>query len=105
MPANDGMRSKSVVFPIILILIGGVFLYRNWHPAFSPWPIFKTYWPLILIFVGLGKMWDAAQGAKRQSPRPGVSIGSTIGVVLFVLVIVVLMWRSPSFAARHGRLV
>ncbi len=102
MPDNDGMRSRSVVFPIILILVGGVFLYRNWHPAFSPWPVFKTYWPLILIFVGLGKMWDATQSAK-DSPRPGVSIGSTVGVVLFVLVIVVLMWRSPTLADRGRR--
>ena len=102
MPDNDGMRSRSIVFPIILILVGGVFLYRNWHPAFSPWPIFKTYWPLILVFVGLGKMWDAFQGA-RQSPRPGVAIGSTIGVLLFVIVIVVLLWRGHGFADRRER--
>ena len=106
MPDNDGLRSRSLVFPIILILVGGVFLYRNWHPAFSPWPVLKAYWPLILIFVGLGKMWDATQGAK-QSAKPGVSIGSTVAVLLFVLVIVVLMWRSPSFADRNrsGHLV
>jgi len=98
MPDKDGMRSRSLVFPVILILVGGIFLYRNWHPAFTPWPVLKTYWPLILVFVGLGKMWDATQGAK-QSSKPGVSIGSTIGVLLFVLVLVVLLWRGHAFSA------
>lgn len=100
MPDNDGLRSRSLVFPTILVLIGAIFLYRNWHPEFSPWPILKTYWPLILVFVGLGKMWDATQGAK-QSSKPGVSIGSTIGVFLFVLVLVVLLWRGHAFTANN----
>lgn len=101
MPDNDGLRSRSLVFPTILVLVGAIFLYRNWHPEFSPWPILKTYWPLILVFVGLGKMWDATQGAK-YSGKPGVSIGSTIGVLLFVLVLVVLLWRGHAFSA-HAR--
>src|SRR5215475_13898002 len=98
MPDNDGLRSRSLVFPTILVLVGAIFLYRNWHPEFSPWPILKTYWPLILVFVGLGKMWDATQGAKSTG-KPGVSIGSTIGVLLFVIVLVVLLWRGHAFSA------
>ena len=102
MPDNDGIRSRSLVFPILLIAIGAIFLYRTWQPAFSPWPVLRTYWPLILILVGLGKMWDATQGAK-QSPRPFVSIGSTVGVLLFVLIIVLLLWRGHGFADLGSR--
>jgi hypothetical protein len=100
MPENDSMRSRSVVFPVILVAIGSIFLLRNWHPAFEPWPVIKIYWPLILVFVGLGKMWDAFQGARQT--RSGVSIGSTVGVLLFVLVIVVLFWRGNAFS-HNGR--
>jgi len=104
MPDGSGVRSRSLVFPIILVLVGGIFLYRSFEPNFEPWPVIWKFWPLLLILIGLGKMWDAMQGAKGN-PRPGISIGSTVGVLLFVVIIVLLMWRSPSLAARHGRLV
>ncbi len=54
--AQDGNpRRGSLVFPIILITVGALFLFRNWHPGFDPVPILWTYWPLILIFIGVGK--------------------------------------------------
>lgn len=101
MPDNDALRSRSLVFPILLVAIGTLFLIRTWQPAFHPWPVIKVYWPLILVFVGLGKMWDAFQGARRT--RTGVSIGSTIGVLLFVLVFVILLWRGHTFTNADGR--
>jgi len=101
MPENDALRSRSLVFPVLLVAIGALFLLRNWQPGFQPWPVIKTYWPLILIFVGLGKMWDALQGARQT--RSGVSIGSTVGVLLSVLVIVILFWRGHAFTNADGR--
>jgi hypothetical protein len=101
MPANDSVRSRSLVFPVLLVALGALFLLRNWHPAFQPWPVIQVYWPLILVLVGLGKMWDAFQGAKQT--RTGVSIGSTVGVLLFVLAIVVLLWRGNAFTNADGR--
>ncbi len=89
----------SLVLPIVLITIGGMFLYANWRPAFDPWPILRNYWPLILIFVGLGKMWDVTRA--RQNPdgtaRSGVSLGATFGALAFVLVLVVLFWHGRAF--------
>ncbi len=101
MPENDALRQRSLTVPILMICVGVLFLFRIWQPAFQPWPVIKTYWPLILIFVGLGKMWDAFQGARQT--RSGVSIGSTVGVLFFVLVIVVLFWRGHAFTNADGR--
>ncbi len=103
MSDTGSVRSRSLVFPIMLISVGGIFLYRTLNPDFQPWPLIWHWWPLALILIGLGKMWDSMQGAK-DNPRPGISIGSTVGVLLFVVVIVILMWRSPEFAERrrHG---
>src|SRR5215467_2857560 len=105
MPDNDGLRSRSLVFPTILILVGGIFLYRNWHPEFDPWPILRTYWPLILVFVGLGKMWDAARSrqAGTGDTRAGVSLGATFGALAFVLVLIALFWHGRAFSHNRNR--
>ncbi len=96
-------RRTSLVLPIVLVTIGAMFLYANWRPAFDPWPILRTYWPLILVFVGLGRMWDATRA--RQNPdgtaRSGVSLGATFGILAFVLVLVILFWHGRAFS--HGR--
>ncbi|HXL21823.1 MAG TPA: toast rack family protein [Candidatus Dormibacteraeota bacterium] len=103
-------RRTSVVFPVILIALGGMFLYRSWRPDFDPWPLLWTYWPLILILIGLGKIWDYSQ--RRQiDPNTGVatdpgrafSVGTTVAVLAFVLVLVVVLWHgSGSIRARNG---
>jgi hypothetical protein len=103
MADGEPARRTSLVLPIVLITIGAMFLYANWRPAFDPWPILRTYWPLILVFVGLGKMWDVTRA--RQNPdgtaRSGVSLGATFGALAFVLVLVVLFWHGRAFT--HDR--
>src|SRR5229473_6170643 len=102
MAQGDSPRRTSLVVPIVLIAVGGMFLYANWRPAFDPWPILRTYWPLILVFVGLGKMWDATQ--RRQNPdgtRPGVSLGATFGALAFVLVLIILFWHGRAFTRER----
>ncbi len=97
-------RRTSLVLPIVLVTIGAMFLYANWRPAFDPWPILRTYWPLILIFVGLGKMWDVTRARQNPdtTPRSGVSLGPTFGALAFVLVLVVLFWHGRAFTRdRH----
>src|SRR5229473_3278697 len=96
-------RRTSLVLPIVLVTIGAMFLYANWRPAFDPWPILRTYWPLILIFVGLGKMWDVTRAREYggDTPRSSVSLGPTFGALAFVLVLVVLFWHGRAFT--HDR--
>jgi hypothetical protein len=97
-------RRTSLVLPIVLITIGAMFLYANWRPAFDPWPILRTYWPLILVFIGLGKMWDVTRARQNRdgTARSGVSLGATFGALAFVLVLVVLFWHGRAFTRdRH----
>jgi N-terminal domain of toast_rack, DUF2154/LiaI-LiaF-like transmembrane region len=101
MPQNGQPRRVSLVFPIVLITVGALFLFHNWRPAFDPWPILSTYWPLILIFIGLGKIWDSTYRSRNPNAPPGVSIGATIGALAFIIVLVVLLWHGRSFANRH----
>ncbi len=88
-------RRRSVVGPLILISLGVLFLIFNFMPDFDPWPVLARYWPLILIFMGLGRLWDYYE-AKRHpgEPRPAVSGRAVALLLLFVLLI---------GASWHGR--
>lgn len=110
MRPNDQQHRTSLVVPILLIALGALFLLRNWDPGFSPFHLLRTYWPLILILVGLGKIWDSTRnrGASSGSggqPSSGVALGSTLGVVAFVVVLVILLGhyqKSRSYASGGG---
>src|SRR5882724_7700429 len=103
MPDNVNRGRPPLVFPIVLIVVGALFLYANYRPAFDPWHVLKIYWPLILIFVGLAKIFDSA-----RARRPGASgtdswsVGATVGIVAFVVVMIVLLLHSRGFShSRH----
>lgn len=88
-------RNSSLFLPILLIAFGVFFLYYERHPEFDMWDILWTYWPLILIFLGLGKMWDYMR--RRQNPdAPAASMGGAVAAIALVLVFVAL-----AAAGRH----
>ena len=50
-------KTRSLAGPLILIAIGVLFLIQN----LTPINIFKViwpYWPVILIFIGAGKLFE-----------------------------------------------
>ncbi|MBI5084030.1 MAG: hypothetical protein HZB13_05460 [Acidobacteria bacterium] len=59
------MRRESFAGPLILILVGVVFLSRNIMPELQLFEMFATYWPVLLILLGAMKLLD------RLFLRPG----------------------------------
>jgi hypothetical protein len=101
MGRNRGVRGSSVVFPLLLIGIGCMVLASREFPNFDPWPVLGRYWPLLLILVGVGMVWDRSrrpQNPEEPSPFP---IGSTLGTVFFLLILALLMWHGRAFAAHE----
>lgn len=99
--SRDGrVRSTSVVFPLLLIGIGVMLLLWRWLPYFDPWPVLWTYWPLLLILVGAGMFWDRAQRQRDPEGAPVIPVGSTIGTVLFLVIMGYLLWHGHAFV-RH----
>ena len=100
--AQDGTpRRSSLVFPVLLIALGAIFLYGNWHPSFDPWPILWTYWPLILIFIGLGTIWDHWRRRQNPDAARGSSMGASLGTIAFVIILVLLFWHGRN--TNHWR--
>ena len=99
MPENVRQERPPLVFPIVLIVVGALFLYANYQPAFDPWHVMKTYWPLILIFVGLAKIFDSAYAARSGGVNRGsAAAGPIIGIIAFVVVMMVLMSHGHAFS-------
>ena len=101
MAPNDNPRRVSLVFPIILITVGALYLVRTWRPAFDPGAVLRTYWPLILVFIGLGMVWDNVQRRRNPDAPAGISVGATIGTLAFVMVVVLLVWHGHGLSRGH----
>ena len=93
MSETGNMRYKSATGPIILIGLGIILLILNFRPDFNPWPFLERYWPVLLILLGLGKMWDAYV----YSEHPGLAIGWGLMGALVALLVV------AGFAMSLGR--
>ena len=99
-------RRPSLFFPILLIAFGVLFLYAERRPDFDPWPILVTYWPLILIFLGLARIWDHMR--RRQNPEApayGPSVGSIVLALALVFVFVALLSHGRRWGRWHDNTV
>src|SRR5580704_10810405 len=90
-PGN--VRYRSTTGALILIAIGVFLLIVNLLPNFNLWPFLEHYWPVLLILLGLGKLWD--NYIYREHPEMAVGWGF-LGVVIVLLVLV-------GFASSLGR--
>ena len=80
------MRRGSVVAPILLIVIGGLFLLNNLRPDLSLLSILGTYWPFLFVIWGALRLVEILSLRFRGAPLPssGLSGGEwALAVLLF----------------------
>lgn len=75
------MRRRSFAGPLLLVAIGGLFLWRNIHPEAPIFDLVSTYWPFALIAWGLVRLIEVV--ALRDSRYPGLT-GGEIALVILV---------------------
>jgi len=97
-------RHRSFVGPVILILLGAFFLLIQLYPQFDPWPWLFRYWPLILIAIGLGKIWDSYYAHQHPERAAGPWItGTGLAWLILILFFMLLFWRGPHWRGWGAR--
>lgn len=90
-------RRASVIGPLILVLIGVLFLFRNFWPEIHVGDLIAYYWPYLLILWGVLRLAEIAVWTMTSKPLPrnGISSGE------WVLVVFVCIFGSAFHAARN----
>jgi hypothetical protein len=96
-------RLGPITGALFLIGLGVFFLLMNLMPNFDPWSTLFRYWPIVLILLGLGKMWDAYRVRQNPDSKVGDSSGTVVALLVFLLLIglAVMVGRGRSAATVH----
>ena len=80
-------RRGSITGALFLIGLGVFFLLMNLVPNFDPWTTVFRFWPLVLILLGLGKIWDAHRTRQNSGVEDGGSSGTVVALIVFLVII------------------
>lgn len=80
-------RRGSVFGALLLIAIGGLFLYSNLHPEFNLWPVLARYWPVLIILWGVSKLVDylALRGGPEAAAAARISGGDIVALIFLLI--------------------
>jgi len=61
---RSNVRAGAII-GTILIILGGIFLLRNFGVFWAPWLRFDVLWPLLLVIGGVMLLWRRNKGDRR----------------------------------------
>ena len=80
-------RRRSLAGPVVLILIGVIFLLGNMH--YLSWGslrhYFALYWPALLILWGVIKLIEHMQDSHAGVPSRGIGAGGVVLIIFLIL--------------------
>ncbi len=92
-------RRKSIFGGLLWIILGSLLLANNLGARFGFWELLGNWWPLILIVLGLGKLFEH-YAATRSGDAPARLLS---GGEVFLLIILFLVAGAYSGFMRVGR--
>jgi hypothetical protein len=84
--ANGRPRSSGIFSGIVLITIGALFLLHN-YTGFGIGQVLGQWWPLILIFWGLVKLYERTMAHREGRPGGWVTPGEVFLVIAMLVLI------------------
>jgi hypothetical protein len=91
------MRRGSVIGPLILIVIGALFLMRNLWPEIPLADLIARYWPFVLIAWGGLRLIEILLAAIMSKPLPRNGISGGEWMLVFLICII----GGTMYTARH----
>jgi DUF4097 and DUF4098 domain-containing protein YvlB len=77
---------RSIAGPLVLIVIGLVFLLRNMGVRLPVWHWFGHWWPLLLILWGVIRLIEHSMAQRGGYRRAGIGAGSIVLLIIIVSV-------------------
>ena len=87
---------RSLTGPLILIVIGMIFLLRNMGVQFPVWHFFGRFWPALIILWGVIALIEHFTALKHGYQTRGLGGGGIFLLILIVIAIVVVLLRVIS---------
>jgi DUF4097 and DUF4098 domain-containing protein YvlB len=94
------MRRRSLVGPLILILLGALFLINNLRPDLPLYDVVAVYWPFLLIAWGLIRLVEVVMDT--MAGRLDAARRSFSGGEVVLIVFICLIGAGLYSAHRHG---
>jgi DUF4097 and DUF4098 domain-containing protein YvlB len=92
------MRRRSLAGPLLLVVIGVLFLIYNLRPELPISEFLSIYWPFLLIAWGVIRLVEVVVSHLRGSPQRSGLTGGEVTLIVFICLI-----GSAMFSAhRHG---
>jgi len=90
-------RKRSMAGPLVLIIIGAVFLLGTTHVVSLDrlGEVFARYWPLLIILWGVVKLIEHHQAQKEGTRAPGIGGGG-----IFLLIMLILLGLGATQVSR-----
>jgi DUF4097 and DUF4098 domain-containing protein YvlB len=85
-PPPPPRYQRSLAGPIVLIVIGGLFLLHNFGIRVPIWHFFGHWWPLLLILWGVIKLAEHANANRQGYRASGIGAGSVLLLILIIII-------------------
>jgi DUF4097 and DUF4098 domain-containing protein YvlB len=94
------MRRRSLTGPILLLVIGGLFLWKNLHPEAPVFEMMARDWPFLLIGWGLIRLVEVLF-SKDEGHRGSFSGGEVVLVIL-ICIAGAGMWQASQYGIHFN---